>query len=139
MARISRFRGPLCALALVLGVALTSAAAPAAIDMVDGARNVVAHKPVSDCSANAKAALNAVMQNAFEAGAGTGQWLAYGTPDSAGRSYTSAAIHCFPVNDGYVVTFTCAAEIPTVGDTASALCAKLTAAFGTGTTPGGHR
>jgi hypothetical protein len=130
MARFSWQRVALIAAASTLGVAMAGTTANAALDMVDGARSVVQHKPISDCSAKAKSALNSVLQGAFEAGAGTGQWMAFGTPDSAGNSAASAAIHCYPINDGYVVTLTCAVDTPPYPDSANVLCTKLATAFG---------
>jgi hypothetical protein len=129
MAGRSRRRLTTFAVALTLNVAFLSAAAPAEIEMVIGARTTVANAPISDCSAKAKTALNTVLQNAFEAGDGTGQWLAYGPLDSSGHSSATAAIHCYPVDTGYYVTFTCAVEVPPNPDTASSLCTKLAAAF----------
>jgi len=129
VASTSRYRLASFAVALVLNVGLLTAVAPAEIEMVIGARTTVANEPVSDCSAKAKTALNAVLQNAFEAGEGTGQWLAYGPLDSSGHSSATAAIHCYPVDTGYVVTFTCAVEVPPNPDTATNLCTKLAAAF----------
>jgi hypothetical protein len=134
VAKTSHYRVALFAVALALGFALVSAAAPAALEMVVGARTVVQNEPLSDCTSKAKNALNTVLQNAFEAGDGTGQWLAYGPLDSAGHASATAAIHCYPVDTGYVVTFTCAAEVPPNPDTATGLCAKLTGAFGAGKT-----
>jgi hypothetical protein len=129
VASSSRYRLASFAVVLVLNVGLLTAVAPAEIEMVIGARTTVANEPVSDCSAKAKTALNAVLQNAFEAGDGTGQWLAYGPLDSSGHSSATAAIHCYPVDTGYVVTFTCAVEVPPNPDTATNLCTKLAAAF----------
>jgi hypothetical protein len=129
VARTSRYRLASFAVALTLNVALLTAAAPAEIEMVIGTRTTVANEPVSDCSAKAKTALNAVLQNAFEAGDGTGQWLAYGPLDSSGHSSATAAIHCYPVDNGYYVTLTCAVEVPPNPDTATSLCTKLAAAF----------
>lgn len=125
--RVALFAG-----ALAANVVLATAAAPAALDMFVGARNVVQNAPVSDCSAKAKTALNGVLHSAFEAGDGTNQWLGYGPADSSGHSSAAAAIHCYPVDHGYVVTFTCSVEVPPNADMASALCAKLTGAFGDG-------
>ncbi|MGA8535592.1 MAG: hypothetical protein WB615_15900 [Candidatus Tumulicola sp.] len=129
MTRTSRYRLASFAAALVINVALLSAAAPAEIEMVIGARTTVTNEPVSDCSAKAKTALNTVLQNAFEAGDGTGQWLAYGPLDSSGHSSATAAIHCYPLDTGYYVTITCAVEVPPNPDTATGLCTKLAAAF----------
>ncbi len=115
--------------ACVLAVVLAGVPARAAIDMYIGARTVVPNQSVGACSLKAKNALNAVLQGAVEAGE-TNQWQAYGPPDSSGHSTAGAAIHCYPTDNGYVVTFTCAVETPPNPDSASALCAKLTTAFG---------
>jgi hypothetical protein len=130
VAKTPRYRVATAGLIFAFAFALANAAAPAALDVFVGARNVVANEPISACSSQARNALNAVLQNAFEAGQGTGQWLAYGPADSSGHSSATAAIHCFPLDSGYVVTFTCAVDIPPNPDSASALCAKLATAFG---------
>ena len=121
-------------LVLAVGVALAVGAsttrAPAALDVYVGARKVVKGQPVSACNAGAATALNAVLQNATEMGTGdTGEWKALGAPDSSGNSFAAAAIHCYPLDDGYLVTFTCAAQVPPNADSASAICDKVTAAF----------
>jgi hypothetical protein len=124
------------ATSFVLTFALTATAAPAALDMFVGARKVVKSQSVASCNAKAKDALNGVLQNALEVGTGdTGEWKAYGAPDASGNSFAAAAVHCYPLDDGYLVTFTCTAQVPPNPDTASALCAKLATAFDTG---GGH-
>jgi hypothetical protein len=130
VAKTSTNRCALFAAAFALAFGASGTPAPAALDMYVGARTVVQNEPIADCSTKAKNALNAVLQNAFEAGEGTGQWLAYGPPDYAGHPNATAVIHCFPVDTGYVVTFTCAVDVPPNPDTASALCAKLASAFG---------
>lgn len=128
--------------AFVACSALSTAAAHAEILMTVGDSLTVANAPVSDCDAKAKAALDSVLQNA--GGNGSGVWLAYGPPDSSGNSSATAAIHCFPLDNGYNVSFTCAVEVPPNPDTAVALCAKLSAAFpaqksASQTTPPGAR
>src|SRR5260370_32212558 len=100
VSRTFRYRVALFAAALVLNFMLLGAAAPAALDMFVGARSVVQNEPLSDCSTKAKTALNSVLQNAFEAGDGTGQWLAYGRLDSSGHSSAAAAVHSYPVDTG---------------------------------------
>jgi len=130
MARIYWYRIATFGAAFALSVAMAGKPASASIDMVDGARSVVQHKPLSDCNTKAKNALNTVLQGAFEAGTGTGQWMAFGPADSGGNSSAAAAIHCYPVNDGYVVTLTCAVDIPPNPESATALCGKLATAFG---------
>ena len=122
---------PAAACALALGAAALPASA--ALDLAVGARKIVKNQPVSGCNAAAKNALNSVLSDAAEIGSGdTGEWRAYGAPDSSGHSSAAAAVHCYPVDDGYVVTFTCAVETPPNADTASALCGKLATAFGGG-------
>ena len=130
MARMSCRRVVAIGIAVIVNVAIVSAAADAAVDMSVGTRSVVQNGAVGQCSAKAKSALNSVLTGAFEAGAGTGQWVAYGAPDSSGSVSSAAAIHCYPVDKGYVATFTCAVETPPDTDTASALCTKITTAFG---------
>ena len=132
MARVSRYRAAAFAAAIIIDLSLVTTSAFAAVDMAIGARAVVPNAPIAQCSMKAKNALDSVLQNAVEAGANTGQWLAYGTPDSNGLSTIAAAIHCFPVGKGYVATFTCSVELPTNPEPASALCTKLTTAFGAG-------
>jgi hypothetical protein len=120
----------LAAAALALAVSVTSAAAPAAIDMSTGLRYVVANAPIGECGTKAKTALSTELVNPFEAPPeGSGQWLAYGPLDSTGHSTAAAAIHCYPVGKGYVVTFTCAVELPGNPYAADDLCLRLGAVF----------
>ncbi len=125
-----RSRAALFTAVLTSAFVLGSAPAPAALDMVVGARRVVQNEPVSTCSSKAKTALSAQLPTVFEAGDGTGQWLGYGTADSTGHSSAAAAIHCYPVGNGYVVTFTCAVDQPPNPEDASTLCGKLAGSFG---------
>lgn len=113
--------------AMLTCVALLTARAPAEILIAVGDSVTVANEPVSDCNAKAKTALDSVLQNAGDNGAGV--WLAYGPPDSSGHSSATAAIHCYPLDNGYNVSFTCAVEVPPNPDTATTLCTKLAAAF----------
>ena len=120
-------------IAAVCAVALGASAlpAPAALDLAVGERRVVKNQPVSSCNSAAKNALNAVLKTANEVGTGdTGEWTAYGLYDSADHPSVAAAVHCYPIDNGFVVTFTCAAEVPPSTDTASALCSKIATAFG---------
>ena len=128
---LRRAAAPIAACALVMG--LTGAPAPAALDMALGSQRVV-KGAIGACNAKAKQALNSVLQNALEIGTGdTGEWKAYAAPDSSGNSFAAAAIHCYPIDDAtYLVTFTCATQTPPSPDTASALCDKVSGAFGGG-------
>jgi hypothetical protein len=127
----SRFhcRAAVFGLALTSSVALTSAIALASFDMVVGARSVVPNKPITDCAARAESALNGVMKNAIKAGADGTNWLGFG-PNGTNNPSAAAVIQCFQVDTGYVVTFTCSAEVPPNTVTATTLCNQLTAAFG---------
>ncbi len=127
--------------AFVACAALLTVAARAEILITIGDSFTVPNAPISDCNAKAKSALDGVLQNAGDNGSGV--WLAYGPPDSSGHSSATAAIHCFPLDNGYNVSFTCAVEVPPNPDTSTALCAKLSAAFpaqktATQPTPRGH-
>ncbi|MGC9991547.1 MAG: hypothetical protein ABSD52_03980 [Candidatus Cybelea sp.] len=132
MTRISRCRVALLAAGLIAAFGSLSTRAPAALDMNVGVSKVVQNQPVSACNSSAKTALNAVLQNAVQLGVDTGEWLAFGAPDSANGSTAAAAIHCYPLAAAYLVTFTCAAQVPPSPDSAAALCTKLTAAFDSG-------
>jgi hypothetical protein len=128
MARLSAYGWKLFAAALVAALALYPANARAELDTAIGPRTVVQNAPLADCDTNAKMALDTVLQNAFEDGT-TNQWLAYGLYDANGHPSGAAAIHCYPVGNGYVVTFTCAVQVPPSPLLAAALCAKIDAAF----------
>lgn len=124
-------------LTIAAGLALALTLAPptafAALDVNVGAQKVVDGVAVGRCNASAKSALTSVLGNAVEIGTGdTGEWKGTAAPDSSGNSFAAAAIHCYPLDDGYVVTFTCAAQVPPYADSASAMCDKLGSAFGSG-------
>jgi hypothetical protein len=126
---IGGHRLELVAVLAALAIGLSTAASPAALIMSTGQRFVIQNAPVSECSSKAKTALNAELQTAGETSAGTGQWIAYGPVDSSGHASAAAAIHCFPVGNGYVVTFTCAVEQPPNPYDADDLCTRLGAGF----------
>ena len=115
------------AFALAFGVLATPASA--GLDLAIGAKKVVKGEPLSSCNDKAKAALNAVLENALEVGGDTGEWRASAAPDSSGNSSAAAAVHCYPVDTGYLVTFTCAVQAPPYQDSANGLCTKLATAF----------
>jgi len=116
------------AAAFALGAIFVTAPAGATLDTVIGQRSVVPGKPFSDCSARAKSALTAVMQNVVEAGPGSGNWVGSSSIDSAISA--AAVVECHQLDDGYAVSFTCSVQVPPNPDSASALCNKLIAAFG---------
>jgi hypothetical protein len=130
--RISRRRVALLAGGLVVAFGSLSTRAPAALDMNVGAAKVVQSQPVSACNNAAKSALSSVLQNAVELGGDTGEWEAFAAPDSANGSTAAAAIDCYPLAGAFLVTFTCAAQVPPSVDSATALCTKLATAFDAG-------
>ncbi len=128
---MSRYRGALLIGAFALNIGLASLPASAALDTVVAQQAVVPNKPFSDCSTRAKNALNSVMQNAVEAGTGSGHWV--GVQRVEGSVAASAVIECHPDGGGYRAGFTCAVQVPPNPDTANALCTKLTTAFNAAT------
>lgn len=127
----SRVLQRIAVVTVALGLALSATAlrAPAALDMALGDRKVVDNQPVSACDASAKAALTQVVNNATEIGSSS-QWVGAAPATGPDGTVATAVIHCIGTGGGYVVTFTCATQVPPNPDSASALCAKLSAAFG---------
>ncbi len=129
MSKSFRYSFALGALAGAAAFGSLALPAPAALDMADGPRRVVTTLPLSACNDAAKAALTEVFTGAQELGSGTGEWQAIGAGDTANGSTSAAAIHCYPLDKGFVATFTCAAQVPPYPDSAATLCTKLSAAF----------
>ncbi len=69
------------------------------------------------------------MVSPYEAGTGSGEWAATGPKDAQGFSTSAAAVNCFLVGNGYVVTLTCAVERPKNTESATDLCARIEKAF----------
>jgi len=129
VARTSLFRRAAFGIALALSIAASAAPAPAAIDMAMGDKRTVPNAPLSDCNARAQAALTATLQRPDEIGDGTGEWRALTKVEAPATPPEAASIHCYPVDNGYLVTFECAVEIPPSTMSASDLCTKLMGAF----------
>lgn len=115
--------------ALVTAAVLCTSVAFAAVQMSNGLRYVVATGSVSDCSAKAKTALNTYLQSATESADGTGEWVAMGPLGASGPTTSGAAVHCSAVGNGYVVTFTCVAEIPGNPYPPDVLCSDIADTF----------
>ncbi|HTX56147.1 MAG TPA: hypothetical protein VMD47_03500 [Candidatus Acidoferrales bacterium] len=119
--------------ALLLGVLLAGAAADATLDTVNAPRITVPDKSVNDCSDKAQSTLMSVMQNATEAGQGSGEWLAQTQPSPGGPPSAWAIIECHAIDGGgYTASFVCSVQTPTNPVSASDLCTKLATAFGGG-------
>lgn len=131
MFTITRFSGAIASIALVSGVLALCAPARADVDLYVAPEQLFTKAPLADCSTKAKAALSALLQPPFEAGAGTGQWLAKGANDANGDSHASAVIHCFPIGGGYVMSLTCAVEPQPGKPSAADICTAISKTFGT--------
>lgn len=117
----------LFAVGLAVSALLCQSAASAALDMTTGLRYVVPNAAPSTCGDKAKTALSTYLQNPTESGAG--EWVANGPIGTASAPTAAATVHCSPVGKGYVVTFTCAVEVPGNPYTAAALCLDVAHKF----------
>ncbi len=122
--RVSRF-----AAALFCALMLTSAIAPASVDLATGIRHVVPSGTIADCDSKASAALGAYLQHVLSPT--QDEWVGTGPINSGMSSDTTSAgtIHCYAHAGGYVVTLTCTVEVPNNSYTATALCQDLLAHF----------
>lgn len=124
---IAKVRIAACAALTFLALAI-AIPARAGVDLNTGIRYVYNLGTVADCSAKAKTALEAYLQNANEKTPGSGEWLAYGKP-SGGQNTAAAVVQCAPAGKGYVVTFTCAVQLPGNAYDASSLCLNIAHSF----------
>lgn len=106
-----------------------SSGAPASVDISVGLRHVSPDGTLADCSDKAKASLDAFLQDATESSAGSGDWLAHSQNGIAGTPTATAAVRCYALPKGYVVTFTCVAQLPDNPYTADALCLDVAHKF----------
>lgn len=113
-----------CACALALLIVAIGVPARAGVDLNTGIRYVYNLGTVQDCSAKAKAALEAYLPSANEKTPDSGEWLAYGKPVN-GQNTAAAIVQCAPAGKGYVVTFTCAVQQPGNPFDASSLCLNI--------------
>ena len=120
-------RAKLFAIAALLCMIFTSTPTRAAVDFSTGIRYVVETGGLSDCSAKAQKALAAYLLPPTENPPGSGDWLAFGpTTATAPQNYwSSAAVRCGALDQGYVVTFTCSVQTPDSPFTANALCLDI--------------
>lgn len=116
MTRAHRFT-----LALLGALAVTATMAAAKLELTSGIRYVVADQPVSQCNTKAQTALNAYLSNVTETPEGSGNWTGSG-PKGTTQNTARAVVRCYPVDKGYVATFTCAIQTPPNPYTAEILC-----------------
>jgi hypothetical protein len=121
---------PFAAAACVMGVLLSGAPASASLDTAIAPRVVIQNQPLSDCSARASSALKSVINDAREAGTGSGLWFG-AILDPQGNPSTTAVVECHDVPNGYAASFTCLVQVPP-SEAAASLCQKIATAFSGG-------
>jgi hypothetical protein len=114
------------AASLFCAVLITSAAAPASVDLATGLRHVVTTGTLAECDQKASAALGAYLQHVLSPT--DNEWIGTG-PIGANDVTASGTIHCYAHAGGYVVSFTCSVESPNNPFTATALCQDLLSNF----------
>jgi hypothetical protein len=122
-------RGALVVVALLAGLIWCSSSAPAAVDISVGIRHVSPDGTLTDCSAKAKAALSTFLQDAAETNAGSGDWVAHSQNGAAGTPTATAVVRCYALPKGYVVTFTCAVQLPDNPYSSDDLCKDVAHKF----------
>ncbi|MGB6521948.1 MAG: hypothetical protein WBE83_09270, partial [Candidatus Cybelea sp.] len=108
--------------ALLLGSLCCGAVALASVDLSAGIRYVSPSGTLADCSAKAKAAIEAYLPGATESEPGSGEWLATAQNPGTGAPSAAAAVRCYGLPKGYVATFICSAQLPVNPYGATALC-----------------
>lgn len=122
-------RSLLVAFGLLAAVVWCSPQAPAAVDISVGIRHVSPDGGLSDCSAKAKASLDAFLEGAAETSAGSGDWVAHSRVGLAGAPTATAVVRCYALPKGYVVTFTCAVQLPDNPYSSDDLCKDVAHKF----------
>jgi hypothetical protein len=125
----NRRRAALFATAFLAGVVICRTGAPAAVDLSVGIRYVSDTGSLSDCSSKARTSLDAFLQGATESTPGNGDWIAHSQNGPAGTPTSIATVRCYALAKGYVVTFTCAVELPDNPYTADTLCKDVAHKF----------
>lgn len=120
-------RRAIFALALFAAMIAGGAIAPAEVDLSTGIRYVIPTGTLDECGSKATTALGKYLNAPHEPVAGSHEYQATGPIGGFGESLNaaSATVHCFPLDKGYVVTFTCAVETPNNPYGADALCLDI--------------
>lgn len=113
----------------ILALALPASIASARVDISAGIRYASPSGTLQDCSDKAKAALEAYLPGATESSAGSGEWIALGQNIRTGAASSAAAVRCYGLPKGYIVTFTCSALLPANPYGAGALCLDIAHKF----------
>lgn len=115
--------------AVLTAMVWCGAQAPAAVDFSVGIRYVNDTGSLSECSAKAKQSLAAFLQEPSESSPGSGDWSAVSQNGVNGTPTASAVVRCYGLSHGYVVTFTCAVQLPDNPYTANTLCLDVAHKF----------
>lgn len=103
--------------------------APAAVELSAGIRHVSDSGTIDECSAKAKDALSAYLQAVTESTESNGDWIGTAQNPLAGGASAAATVRCYALSKGYVVTFTCAVQLPENPFGADALCLDIAHKF----------
>jgi hypothetical protein len=122
-------RAALSAVVLVAGLIWCSSGALASVDISAGIRHLSPDGTLTDCSAKAKESLDAFLVGAAESTPGSGDWIAYSPNGITGTPTATAVVRCYPLPNGYFVTFTCVVQLPDNPYTANALCLDVAHKF----------
>ncbi len=128
MKRASLRRAAMAGASLCVAVAF-GVPAPAAIEMSVGIRHVSPDGSAQECSTKAKAALSSFLQGATESSPGSGEWIATAQNPQARAVTAAATVRCYALAQGYVVTFTCAVQLPENPFGSDALCLNVAHKF----------
>jgi hypothetical protein len=115
--------------AAVFLASLPESAAIASVELSAGIRHVSDTGSLADCSAKAKASLETYLPGASESSPGSGEWSAMGQNVATGAASSGAAVRCYALPKGYVVTFTCAVQLPANPYGAGELCLDIAHKF----------
>ncbi|HEY2473366.1 MAG TPA: hypothetical protein VGI19_01060 [Candidatus Cybelea sp.] len=121
--------GRLLLAGILLGALCFGSVALAAVDLSAGIRYVSPSGTLADCSAKAKAALEAYFPGATESEPGSGNWIVIAQNPTVGAPTAAASVRCFQLSKGFVATFICSVQVPTNPYSASALCLDVAHKF----------
>jgi len=122
-------RAPIVVLAAAAGFVWCASQVRASVDFSVGIRRVSDTGSLADCSAKAKDSLDAFLQGTAESPPGSGDWSAHSANGVNGTPTAVAVVRCYGLSPGYVVTFTCAVQLPDNPYTANALCLDVAHKF----------
>jgi hypothetical protein len=115
--------------AACFAITISGGAALASVDMSASIRHVEDGGTADQCSAKAKAALEAYLPGATESSPGSGEWFAVGQNPLTGAPSVAATVRCYGLSKGYVAYFICSVQLPANPYGANALCLNIAHKF----------